>query len=60
MPKLKVQVSGQQHVQKVNEGICGIALQVPAYFDEDQKNATITAGNIAGLQTVRLIRQCSP
>lgn len=33
-------------------------LQVPAYFDEDQKNATITAGKIAGLQTVRLIRQC--
>ena len=33
--------------------------QVPAYFDEDQKEATKTAGKIAGLQTVRLIRQCS-
>ena len=36
---------------------CG-PLQVPAYFDENQKDATITAGKIAGLQTVRLIRQC--
>ena len=33
------------------------ALQVPAYFDEDQRYATITAGKIAGLETIKLIRQ---
>ena len=38
---------------------CSICLQVPAYFDEEQKQATVTAGKIAGLQTVRLIRQSS-
>lgn len=30
--------------------------QVPAYFDEDQRFATITAGKIAGLETIKLIR----
>ena len=34
-------------------------IQVPAYFDEEQKEATMTAGKIAGLQTVRLLRQSS-
>ena len=31
--------------------------QVPAYFDAAQREATILAGKLAGLQTVRLIRQ---
>jgi len=32
-------------------------ISVPAYFDEEQKSATIVAGQIAGLETVRLIRE---
>jgi len=32
-------------------------ISVPAYFDEEQKAATEAAGQIAGLQTVRLIRE---
>lgn len=31
-------------------------ISVPAYFSESQRQATITAGRIAGLETVRLIR----
>lgn len=31
-------------------------ISVPAYFDEEQKAATTAAGQIAGLETVRLIR----
>lgn len=31
-------------------------MQVPAYFDEEQKACTIAAGQISGLETVRLIR----
>ena len=34
-----------------------INAQVPAYFDAAQREATILAGKLAGLQTVRLIRQ---
>ncbi len=31
-------------------------ISVPAYFDDAQREATITAGKIAGLETVRIIR----
>ena len=31
-------------------------ISVPAYFDEAQRDATATAGRIAGLDTVKLIR----
>ncbi len=31
-------------------------MQVPAYFDGQQKDAIIRAGTLAGLQTVRLVR----
>ncbi len=31
-------------------------ISVPAYFDDAQREATITAGRIAGLETVRIIR----
>lgn len=32
-------------------------ISVPAYFDDAQKEATITAGMLAGLETVRLLRE---
>ncbi|GAB4820667.1 hypothetical protein N2152v2_007713 [Parachlorella kessleri] len=32
-------------------------ISVPAYFDDAQREATITAGRIAGLETVRIIRE---
>jgi hypothetical protein len=34
-------------------------MQVPAYFNEEQREATIQAGRLAGLETVRLLR-CAP
>ncbi|DBA67062.1 TPA: hypothetical protein ACH3X2_001393 [Trebouxia sp. C0005] len=43
--------------QSMQASISKAVISVPAYFDEDQKRATITAGKIAGLQTVRLIRE---
>lgn len=36
--------------------IISVYVQVPAYFDEDQREATIQAGRLAGLDTVKLIR----
>lgn len=36
--------------------ITSVHIQVPAYFDEDQREATIQAGRLAGLDTVKLIR----
>lgn len=38
------------------EAISKAVISVPAYFDEEQREATITAGRVAGLETVRLIR----
>jgi molecular chaperone DnaK len=35
-------------------------ISVPAYFGEAQRDATVTAGRIAGLDTVKLIRCCAP
>lgn len=32
---------------------------MPAYFDPEQREATIAAGKLAGLETVKLIRCCS-
>ncbi|BDA40814.1 Chaperone protein dnaK [Coccomyxa sp. Obi] len=32
-------------------------ISVPAYFDDDQREATIQAGRLAGLDTVKLIRE---
>ena len=32
-------------------------ISVPAYFNDDQREATATAGRIAGLDTVRIIRE---
>lgn len=43
--------------QSMQASISKAVISVPAYFDDDQKHATITAGKIAGLQTVRLIRE---
>lgn len=34
----------------------GCVVQVPAYFDPEQREATIAAGKLAGLETVRLVR----
>ena len=34
----------------------GFAAQVPAYFDPEQRETTIAAGRLAGLETVRLVR----
>ena len=34
--------------------------QVPAYFNEAQREATTAAGRLAGLEVVRLIRRASP
>ena len=36
--------------------ITSVHFQVPAYFDEEQREATIQAGRLAGLDTVKLIR----
>ncbi|KAL3139986.1 hypothetical protein ABBQ38_004272 [Trebouxia sp. C0009 RCD-2024] len=43
--------------QSTGSTISKAVISVPAYFDEEQKHATITAGQIAGLQTVRLLRE---
>ncbi|KAK9810103.1 hypothetical protein WJX72_004949 [[Myrmecia] bisecta] len=32
-------------------------ISVPAYFDDDQRKATLMAGKLAGLETVKLIRE---
>ena len=32
-------------------------ISVPAYFDDEQKEATVNAGRLAGLDTVRIIRE---
>lgn len=32
-------------------------ISVPAYFDDEQKEATVNAGRIAGLETLRIIRE---
>eukprot|EP00798_Chlamydomonas_sp_ICE-L_P030049 gene30049-35020_t len=32
-------------------------ISVPAYFDEQQKEATMAAGKLAGLETVRILRE---
>jgi molecular chaperone DnaK len=32
-------------------------ISVPAYFTDSQREATVTAGRIAGLDTVRIIRE---
>ena len=32
-------------------------ISVPAYFTDSQREATVTAGRIAGLETVRIIRE---
>lgn len=32
-------------------------ISVPAYFDDPQREATIAAGKLAGLEVVRLLRE---
>eukprot|EP00878_Enallax_costatus_P032537 GHUV01035765.1.p1 GENE.GHUV01035765.1~~GHUV01035765.1.p1 ORF type:complete len:501 (+),score=142.98 GHUV01035765.1:78-1505(+) len=39
------------------DNITKAVITVPAYFTDEQREATITAGKLAGLETVRLIRE---
>ena len=41
---------------QLNAEVSKAVISVPAYFSEAQRDATITAGRIAGLDTVKLIR----
>ena len=41
---------------ELQAGVQKAVISVPAYFDESQRQATVAAGRIAGLETVRLIR----
>ena len=40
-----------------NEEITRAVISVPAYFNDEQKDATVAAGEMAGLQKVRLLRE---
>jgi molecular chaperone DnaK (HSP70) len=53
---MKLKQSAENVVRKP---IKNIVLTVPAYFDEDQKKATIKAAEIAGLHVVELISEPS-
>ncbi len=41
----------------VGEKITRVVITVPAYFDESQKQATMAAGKIAGLEVLRLLNE---
>jgi len=41
---------------QLNADVSKAVISVPAYFSEAQRDATVTAGRIAGLDTVKLIR----
>ncbi|EAX94846.1 dnaK protein [Trichomonas vaginalis G3] len=47
----------QQAELYLNETIHEAVITVPAYFNEDQRKATITAGQIAGLKVDRIISE---
>ena len=40
-----------------NDEITRAVISVPAYFNDEQKDATVAAGEMAGLQKVRLLRE---
>lgn len=40
-----------------NEDITRAVISVPAYFNDEQKDATVAAGEMAGLEKVRLLRE---
>ena len=42
--------------QQVVDQLRCMCRQVPAYFNDEQREATIQAGRLAGLETVRLLR----
>ena len=42
--------------QELGGDVSRAVISVPAYFGESQREATLAAGRIAGLETVRLIR----
>jgi molecular chaperone DnaK len=41
----------------LDEEVTGAVITVPAYFSDAQKNATITAGKIAGLEVLKIIHE---
>jgi len=41
----------------LNEEVTGAVITVPAYFSDAQKNSTITAGKIAGLEVMKIIHE---
>ena len=41
----------------LNEKVTGAVITVPAYFNDDQRNATIRAGELAGLKVERIINE---
>ncbi|MBL8692592.1 MAG: Fe-S protein assembly chaperone HscA [Planctomycetes bacterium] len=41
----------------VGETVTRVVITVPAYFDESQKQATMAAGQIAGLQVLRILNE---
>jgi molecular chaperone DnaK len=43
--------------KKMNEKITGAVITVPAYFSDSQRQATIEAGNQAGLNVLRIINE---
>jgi molecular chaperone DnaK len=46
-----------QHPPPPRRRITKAVITVPAYFDDAQREATVQAGRLAGLETVRLIRE---
>ncbi|QHX36762.1 Hsp70 family protein [Spiroplasma sp. BIUS-1] len=43
--------------KKMNENIKNVVITVPAYFDDSQRNATKLAGEIAGLNVMRVLNE---
>ena len=41
----------------LGEDVTGAVITVPAYFSDAQKNATITAGKLAGLEVMKIIHE---
>ena len=50
----------QNAEEAIGKEVTKAVISVPAYFDDEQKAATTAAGQIAGLETVRLIRCAKP
>ena len=47
----------QRARQSINSELDGVVITVPAYFDDAQRQATKTAGEIAGLKVKRVINE---